>query len=316
MLDNLRFVQGAVARKDFVPALTHFQIRGGRITGFNGVISLSSPIPLELDIRPKAAQLIKAIQTCQETIQLHVTPGGKLAVKSGKFKVMVDCTTEEFPGVAPDGVPVEFPTGLLAVFKKLYPFIADDASRPWARGILLRGSSAFATNNIVLVEHWLGGQVPTPINVPRVAVVELLRIGEEPESILVAENSVTFNFEGGRWLRTQTLSAEWPDLSRILDGQANLQPFPSELVEAVETIKPFSDALQAIFFTEAGVATTKTIDEDGAFVAFEGLPAGCFNAEMLIEVGGLATSIDFSAYPKPCLFQGAGVRGALVGMRL
>lgn len=316
MLDNLRFVQGAVARKDFVPALTHFQIRGGRITGFNGVISLSSPIPLELDIRPKAAQLIKAIQTCQETIQLHVTPGGKLAVKSGKFKVMVDCTAEAFPTVAPEGAQVEFPTGLLAVFKKLYPFIADDASRPWARGILLRGASAFATNNIALVEHWLGGQVPTPINVPRAAIVEILRIGEEPESVLVAENSITFNFAGERWLRTQTLSAEWPDLSRILDGQANLQPFPPGLVEAVETVKPFTDDLSSIFFTEAGITTSKTTDEEGATVAIEGLSPGCFNAEMLIEVGGLATGVDFSTYPKPCLFQGDGVRGALVGMRL
>jgi hypothetical protein len=31
MLDALKFVKGAVAKKDFVPELTHFRITGGRV---------------------------------------------------------------------------------------------------------------------------------------------------------------------------------------------------------------------------------------------------------------------------------------------
>ncbi len=45
MLSALKFVKGAVSTKDYVPALTHFQIKGGRVTGYNGKLSLSSPIP-------------------------------------------------------------------------------------------------------------------------------------------------------------------------------------------------------------------------------------------------------------------------------
>ncbi len=42
MLDTLKFIQGAVARKDHVPALVHFRIAGGRIRGFNGTLSLAA----------------------------------------------------------------------------------------------------------------------------------------------------------------------------------------------------------------------------------------------------------------------------------
>ena len=67
MLEVLKFVKGAVGKKDYVPALTHFQIADGRITGFNGKISLSSPIALDLECCPKAIPFVKAIEACTDT---------------------------------------------------------------------------------------------------------------------------------------------------------------------------------------------------------------------------------------------------------
>lgn len=73
ILPALKFVQGAVAKKDFAPSLTHFRIKNREVRGFNGTLGISSPINIDLDICPKAAQFIKAIGACQHTISLHVS---------------------------------------------------------------------------------------------------------------------------------------------------------------------------------------------------------------------------------------------------
>ena len=99
MLSSLKFVQGAVAKKDFVPALNHFRIEGGRVKGYNGMIALCGPIDLDLSITPKALEFTKAIQACTDTISLHITPAGRLSIKSGRFKAFVDCLDEAFPAL-------------------------------------------------------------------------------------------------------------------------------------------------------------------------------------------------------------------------
>ena len=77
----------------------------------------------------------------------------------------------------------------------MLPFIAEDASRPWARGVLFDSQFARATNNIVIVEYWLGSTVfPIPINMPKSAITEVLRIGEEPEKTYVNETNITLIF--------------------------------------------------------------------------------------------------------------------------
>lgn len=316
MLDSLRFVMGAVAKKDFLPSLVHFRIAEGRIRGFNGTLGLSCPIDMNLDISPKATQFVKAIQTCKDTIQLHVTPAGRLSVKSGSFKAFVECTAEEYPMVEPEGESVELKGGLLKVLKRLLPFIAEDASRPWARGILLRGQSAYATNNIVVIENWMPQPFPVEINIPKAAVVELLRIGEEPEMMQISANSATFHFSGQRWLRTQTFATSWPDLARILDKESLQLPPPAGIWQAVEDLAPFVDDLGRLYLNAGSVSTGQT-DGTGASVDIPELTASaCFNFAQLRLLGASIETIDFSSYPKPCLFFGEGVRGAIVGMHI
>lgn len=317
MLDALKFVQGAVAKKDFVPALTHFRIKGRRIKGYNGLLGLCSPIDLDLEVTPRALPFKRAIETCEDTIAIHQTPTGRLSIKSGKFKAFVDCHSDDFPDVEPEGDAIPLDGSFLKFLKRLAPFIAEDASRPWARGILFRGQSAYSTNNIVLVEHWLGYNFPIELNVPRAAVVELIRIGEEPEQLQYCANSVTFHFSGGRWLRTQTLETAWPDLSRVLDRPSNQAPIPSDLWSSVRSIKPFADDLSRLFLADGSIATS--LDENtGASVEVPGLLAsGCYNFDHFLLMEGLADTIDLKVESGPALFFGleGHVRGAISRMR-
>lgn len=248
MLKALKFVQGAVAKKDFVPALTHFQIKDGRVQGFNGNLSLSSPIDCDLEATPRATPFIKAIETCRDTVAMSITPTGRLSIKSGKFKAFVECTEEPFPEVVPEGEYITIEPGLLKAIKGMAPFIAQDASRPWATGILLRGGSAFATNNILVAEQWLGYQFPVEVNIPATAIKELLRVKEDPIGIQINDYSITFHFEGERWLRSNVSSLDWPDLAPLLDRETTQQPFPEGFFEALEDISSFADDLDRVFF--------------------------------------------------------------------
>ena len=320
MLESLQFVQGAVAKKDYIPALTHFHIANGRITGYNGYVALSSPIDLNLDATPRADQLIKAIRTCKDTVQLHMTPAGKLAVKSGKFKAFVECLEKEaYPAIEPEGEATAHwqpgECGIMDALRVVAPFIAEDASRPWARGVLFRGPSCVATNNIVLVEYWVGKTFPFEVNLPQEGVKELLRIGEQPISVQMAENSITFHFDGGRWLKSQLYNTAWPDISPIIDRAHNATKTPAGLYDALEDIKAFSDELDRAYLLPGKVATTRD-DGAGASVDIELDATGCFNLEQLQNMLKVAKEVDLSQYPAPCLFFGDRIRGAIIGMRL
>lgn len=318
MLEALKFVHGAVAKKDFAPALTHFRIQNRKVTGFNGSLAISTPIPLDLDICPKATQFVKAIDACTETISMHVNKSGKLVIQSGSFKSFVDCVDPVgFPDIAPTGKNIVLGDSLLPALEYLEPFIADDASRPWARGILFDGESAFATNNIVLVQYWLSFKLPFRVNIPQSAVRELLRIGTDPERMQVTENRIVFHYKDGSWLATSLCATAWPDAIRLLNEapESEQKPFPTGFWEAVDQIVPFADELSRIYFHGDKMATTATPDLVGSCVEAECEPAGCYNGKHLSNLRHIASTIAFASYPAPVAFFGDRCRGIIVGIK-
>ena len=315
MLDELDFTRGAVATKDYSPALTHFHIRNGTIIGYNGAIAINAPLNLDLNCSPKAIPFVKAIQACKGgTIQLHITPNGKLAIRSGDFLVFVECIEEGYPDVKPEGEQIKFEGSILDAMRALEPFISIDASRPWSRGVLFRRSSAYATNNITLVEYQLTKEFSKELNVPAEAIQELLRIGREPETIQIAEGSVTFHFASGRWLKAQSLSTTWPDVSKILNRPFNPQKLPERFFTVLRDLLPFINEAEQVRFRDNKLATAQ-VDDIGASMLFDGIPNGpIFNIKQLLLLENIITGIDFSLYPEPCLFSGKNIRGAIVGM--
>lgn len=317
MLKELKFVMGAVSKKDMVPAMKHFAIEGGRVRAYNGMLALSSPIPFNIDCYPKADMLIKAIGMCDETVTLSLTPAGKLSVKSGAFKALVSCVEKSDVHLEPAGSEVACNgEALLQAFKVLAPIIGDDASRPWANGILLRGESAFATCNVVLCEYWMGQSFPHVVNIPEVAVREVVRIGEAPAALRMDENSISFLYEDGRWIRSQLFSTQWPDLSKVLDRACNATEIDERIFTAMQQLKPFVDKSGRVIFKPNEVATHDA-EEEGGHVELPGsVMQGIYSLEMIMLLKGLAKQADFSAYPKPCLFYGDRLRGAIVGRHM
>lgn len=318
MLAELKFVQGAVSRKDLLPEMTHFAIVDGRITSYNGVLALSSPIDFGIDCFPKADALIKAIGSCNDVTTLSMTPAGRLRVESGKFRCFVPCLTEQAHDISPEGDDVQIDgEAFLKGMQTVVRFVGNDASRPWTNGVMLNHQSLFATNNVSLVQYWLGISFPVPVNIPLVAIRELLRTGKPPTHVQLTERSITFHFAEGEWIRTQLLSTDWPDIYSLLNVESNPAPIPDELFVAIEALKGSEDELRRVFIKGNEMRTHQDEEEIGAcYTSDMHMPVGCFSGTVLELLKGVATHADFSLYPQPIAFFGDSLRGVLMGMKL
>lgn len=323
MLNTLRFVRGAVSKKDSIPVLTHFHIYEGRIQGTNGRLTIDAPCSelSKFDLTVPAEIFLKAVDACQGEPNLTLEGEGKLRVKGGGFKALIPLGDHAiYPRGKRDsgsGTALSSDINLLTPLRALAPFIGEDASRDWACGVLFRNGIAYATNNAVLAAS-PACLFPMDLNLPFFLVEELIRIGREPSIIYATENSASFGYADGSWIKAQLLSAEWPDLEKLLPqfGEV-LPPVPVGLALAVERVRPFcpDPKIPLIQFSVLGVGT---IDGDrSACVGDYNLPLGQYRAEPLLGVLASAAEADFARYPQPVPWRGrAGVRGILVGVAM
>lgn len=314
----LKFVKGAVAKKDFTPELTHFRIRGGHVSGYNGKLSLSHPIDLDLDIAPLAVPFEKALSSAPEgvPITLDVTAAGRLAVRAGKFKVFVSCHADIADSLflEPEGTLHEIDIGLLGILNDVYPFIAEDASRPWAQAVLLTGHSAYATNNLILVERWCDVNFPTPLILPLDAIKEIIRINIEPCAMQLSERSVTFHYPNGAWLRTQFLNVEWPPVAKVIAKPLDaLIPAPPEFGADVKRISGFVEEGGKIYITGNVMSTTREENAGAAVELPYAIGDGVYHVVPLLKVASVAEKIDFTQFP--AVFTLARMRGVIIGMK-
>jgi hypothetical protein len=317
ILTSLKFCAGSVAKKNIVPELTHFCIEDGRVKGFNGTLALSAPIAVDINCKPEATKLIDVIANCEDSIHMTLTPTGKLSIRSGAFKALVNCIQGETPHEDPEGERVDFDgEAFFEGIKTVAPFIGEDASRRWSHGILFRDKSLYCTNNVILVQYWIGVDFPRVVNLPRAAVKEMLRIGEAPIYAQVAENSVSFHYSDDRWLRTQLYSTQdWPDIGKALNAPSNQRPLDARLFDALEVLKKMVGADGSIYF-KGGIVTTHMDDNEGAsYLVPDLLDEGKYHIEMLAKLKGNVDTIDFSTYPRPCAFTKGMLRGIIIGKR-
>src|SRR5262245_24928338 len=118
MLPDFKYLTAAIARKDFVEELCHFHIHGGRAWAFDGTVSMSTKVDVDLTVRPHASSFIRAIEACEDegAIAMHITDGGRLSIRSGKFRAFVQCLDPYKEGVTipkPEGEFVDVTDELL-----------------------------------------------------------------------------------------------------------------------------------------------------------------------------------------------------------
>lgn len=323
----LKFVQGSVSKKDFNPVLKHFVIEDGFVRGFNGSLALCAPIDMAVACKPKADQLVDALSHCDDEVVLAITGTGRLRVKSGRYAASVDCVPDDStPHATPQGnrYPVEG-AAILAAMTTLGPVVGDDASRPWTNGIMFVADRAYATNNVIATEMFLGTtlvQGDGAVVVPRDAIREVVRVGEPPSEVQLDKNSITFHYPDGKWIYTQLLLPDqWPNIPGLLDSleSGTLQAFPADFFHALAKIKKRCDKVGRVHFGGGSMGTVPLGQEDGSHYDIPQLVHdGVWQVDMLQLLEGVAELIDFSMWPRPALFTGKNgwLRGALAGLRV
>ena len=144
-----------------------------------------------------------------------------------------------------------------------------------------------------------------------------MRIGEEPIAVQSNGRSVTFHFEGDRWLTSKLLEiGDWPDPGRLLDVVCEPMHIDDSLFNAVDKLRPFMDKMNSVWLHEDGTVSTADNETDGAHLQSTTLGPLCgrYSADQLLRLRGVAERMDFSLYPKPCPFFGDAVRGVIIGL--
>jgi len=279
-----------------------------------------------MECQPLATPFISAIGACERLDAIpafSMQKNGSLRLVAGKFRVSINCSPDEYPRYQPEGHYIELQPGLLKAFTILEPFVGEDASRPWARGILVRDGSAFATNNVVIGQYWLGWKFSFDMNIPDECVREVIRVKKEPIGLTASDRSITFHYNDGRWIRTQLLTTIWPAVEPVLDRPSNATNIPSDFFDGLSYLEPYCDQHRSVHFKDNRTLSTHIDDGQGATYELE-TPLGPdgtkgrYNLDQLRHLDGLVAVIDFALYPAPATFfsdNATPFRGAIVGMR-
>lgn len=317
LLDSLKFVKGSVNANNLLPELTYFKIDQGRIYGANGIFSLSCPILLDISCKPKADIFAKLLHNCIEIPTFTLKDNGKLHIKSRNIKGSIDCITNEVPIIEPSGnkIDLSLKDDFIHILKKLYPYVSEDASRPWSMGMLFVRDKIYVTNNIILIEYSLDHDTNIIANIPKPTIKELIRINEIPLAAKLG-NNISFMYSDDKIISSRLCDNGWPDVTKLLSfNMENPIAVKEDFFKCVEILRPFCDKVGRIYISQNEISTDKDFSNGISMSIENNINICCFNVDMLLSLSPVVTSIDFRNYPKPCYIFGDNFKGLLVGIK-
>lgn len=263
-----------------------------RIQAGDGRYSVDSPCDLPL-LTCDGSRLSAAVAACTGD-PVVTTTDGNVMVRSGKVRARIPLNPTPYPLREPVAPGATHITAVGNVLKRLEPFAADDASRPWATAVCLSGGYAYATNNVAIVRCPLPADVPTPVNIPATVIPAVTQRGDVTD-IGCDGHSVTFYYGDGSWVTTGLIEGEWPTATadRMFAGITSdwVQVHESLSGLLATAVKLSQDKHPKVEFSLDGFKTT-----DGAFDVEDvgELPAqGKVAARMAGLVFGVATEVQW-----------------------
>ena len=282
-------------------------MRGRNVIGFNGILAASCPIDTDIHVYPNAELLVNALSKCTEQYSITQLDQDRLSIKSNKFKAIVPCLNPEMMAPTYPDLPV---VSLDNRFREALSAVAvlaqEGAQQVYLASVLLNGASLIATTGKVILEAWGGWGLPCGIGLPKTFATALSKIAKNISKFGCSKNSVTVWFEDESWLRTQIFAEPWPDVGRILNGQANYWKLPLEFFQAVDATEPFSENGDIYFGKD--VLRSHADGNKGASYECSGIPNGpVFNAKQLKIIQPYVKEIDFEGQNKMLMFVGDSV---------
>lgn len=326
----LAAVRPAVSNRNLVSAFNSYLVRGGTVAACNGVMSAGAPWPYtDHDYLVLAEELDAVVERIGEDAAITVEPDS-ITVRAGRRRGRIKTLpTDDLDFMQPAATLLQqhWPSGMLAALKAVRPYVSDNATRPWAACICLRGGFLYATNNVVVARtnERIPFMLPGDVLLPHWAVDYVLAQPCEPNGLAIADNYVAFSWpnedNSNRWMRTQLVEGGYPqEVDKILESA--VQPtwvVPDAWREAALRLCEFSgdgtvrlgaDAMFAMrgasmLTDDLGTPVPPNLPQDRAHT--------CWEAKYLKLVATVATHWAPDAWPKPAKFVAPAVHGVIVG---
>ena len=215
--DAINFVKGALDKRALIDDYRFFEIDNGYIRACNSVFSSGCPIDFEFNCAPNGELFLKALKEFSE-FEASLTRNGKLRIRSEKYNTLIPCHAVKinFRHVAFKQL-IDLNFDLVNVLKKAVKFISKDMAHIWACGVYFSNEKCYCTNNIVILEQSTGFKDVNFV-LPLPTVLELLRIGENPEKYASTDNAIAFYYKNGAYIDSLLIDQEWPDISSIFNA--------------------------------------------------------------------------------------------------
>lgn len=317
LLQALEFCS-VVAEKLGTPYETHIGLRNRWAIAFNGIVAAGSPIPEDIYAYPHTLLLLEALSKCSESYSLTQLDNERLSIKSGKFKAVVPCLS---PSLMQDAVPDPLIAPVTNKFKEAVEAVgvlaSENAQHVLTASVLMNGQSVISTNRVMLLEYWHGLDLPPNVPLPKEFVKALAKQKKNLTGFGFSKSSATFYFEDGCWLRTQLYADEWPDVSRILNREANLWTIDPNFFQALDAVASFSE--DGNIYSRLNMLCSHADEGVGASHECSGIPAGfVYPIKQLMIMRPHAKTIDYMANgmhdSSYCLyFVGDAMRGVISG---
>lgn len=317
LLTALEFCS-AVSEKNGSPYETHIGLKDKWAIAFNGIVAAGSPIVEDIYCYPHNMLLIEALSKCDESFTLTQLDNSRLAIKSGKFKATVPCLDPElmqnaFPDPQIVGITNKFKEAVEAVGV----IASENAQHVLTASVLMNGSTVISTNRVMVLEYWHGLDLPPNVPLPKEFVTALTKQKKNLTGFGFSNNSATFYFEDGCWLKTQLYADSWPDMNRILSLRGNLWTIDPNFYKALDAVEPFSSDGNVYF--EQNLLMSHAEAAEGAQYECAGLPKGVvYPIKQLKIIKPHVKRIDYRANglhdSSYCLvFEGDACRGIIAG---
>lgn len=315
MHDVVAFLKDAVTRGPGAGAGGCYVVKDGNIYARSMMMQAGVAWDAGAEFTIPADALDAALARMKEITELKIEADAVI-IKSGRLKSSIKRQFVEAVPIPdfPD-VWTRSPPGLSAALARAKPFIGE---RIWMTGVRLWDGRVTAVGKALIDIDVPGLEIDRACLLSE-GVVSFLAAQGDPDEMVREENSISFRWEDGRWMRAQLIDDEMPEkhIVGILEKGGRSVPVDvtDEMREAVADMAALSDGI--IELTDAGFRGMKENATVEAQIEVD-VPEdhkSCWEVKSLGSVLKEARAWNPAAWPDPARWEGDDCRGALVGYR-
>jgi hypothetical protein len=219
---------------------THCVLNNGKLYASTMEISAGCLINEDLTAFPNTKLLKIALEQCGEQFTMTSLETG-LVIQSGPFQANIPCANSNdmiyFPPDEPQGV---ISNTIKNGLKILLPLVREKGEFLAEASILITDQKMYSTNGKVIIEYKHGWNIPFNLVIGKSFAKAISKTKYNLDKIGVSDNSITFWFENGSFIRGNRFSENWPDVRPIFLEIENPIDIPIDFFEAVKFSSKFS----------------------------------------------------------------------------